>query len=408
MPEKSAHPFAWVGLSLMTAIISGCAVAPALPEPVWPPVSEKALLGSDLSGATAENATSPADLNILALDDSMRTFAETIPHNTRESDASRLERLLFAMRRDRLFQLDYDSETTQTAIETFHARSGNCLSFTNLVIALAREIGLNARYQLVDVPQISRRDDDLVIVYGHINTLIQTRRTGSYEVDFNPDYGRTAFRRRPIDDQHAKALYLNNLAAEALVKGDKKRAFSLLRQAIATSDKAVAPWTNLGVMYRRSGNLAAAESAYRSALFRNPQDQTTRHNLVRLYEAENQIAAAASLRQQLNAQQLKNPYYHHFRGTDLLEKKQWREAGLAFYRAIKLNPREAMFFASLAQAQIGLGDIGSAQANLREAIRLSLNPNNTQAWQRQLIDLGVKEHLIAPAHDQRPTQQSPI
>lgn len=396
MPLKSIRPFSWAKLVLTTAITSSCAVAPLLPEPAWPPISENILLSGSLLGETIEGSPAPDDVDILALDDSMRTFARGIPHNTRDSDASRLERLLLAMRQDRLFQIDYDSERTQTAIETFHARSGNCLSFTNLVVALARELGLKARYQLVDVPQISRRDEDLVIVYGHINTLIQTRRTGSYEVDFNPDYGRTAFRRRLIDDQHARALYLNNLAAEALVNEDQARAFSLLRQAIAVSDKAVAPWTNLGVMYRRSGNLAAAESAYRSALYRNPKDQTTRHNLVLLYEAENQRSAAASLRQQLNAEQLKNPYYHHLRGTDLLEKKQWREAGLAFYQAIKLNPHEAMFFASLAQAQIGLGDMRSAQANLREAIRLSINPSNTGEWQKQLAGISTATPLTEP------------
>ncbi len=387
-PQLSNSPL-WGNLILAAAFASGCAVNPSLPVSVWSPVDEQTLLDGSLLGLQESAIPSTNDLHILELDDAMRLFVENIPYSRRESDASRLERLLFAMRKDGLLQLDYDSERTQTAIETFHARSGNCLSFTNLVIALARELGLNARYQLVDVPQISRRDDDVVIVYGHINTLVQTRRTGSYEVDFNPDYGRTAFDRRPIDDQHAKALYINNLAAEALVSGDTALSFALLRQAILTSDKAVAPWTNLGVLYRRGGNAAAAESAYRQALLRNPQDHTTRSNLMRLYAAENHVAAASSLRHRIEAEQQRNPYYHHFRGQDLLQREQWQEAGLAFYRAIKLNPREAMFFASLAKAQIGLGDTRSAQANLREAIRLSVNPKNTRAWQALLNEVSA-------------------
>lgn len=372
---------------LSSALASGCASTPSLPEPVWPTLTEQALLSEDSVFGDTEQTTISAKLKILDVDEAMRAFVAAVPRDTRDSDLSKMERLLLAMRQERLFEIDYAANHTLTAAQTFHARSGNCLSFTNLVIALARELGLDARYQLVDVPQMSERSADLVLVYGHINALVLTRRSGRYEVDFNADYGRTAFRRRPIDDRHATALFLNNLAAEALGQDNPSRAFSLLRQAIRTSEQAVAPWTNLGVMYRRAGKPQAAESAYRSALRRDPRDQTARHNLLLLYDDSNRFHAADTLRAQLQREQEKNPYFHHARGMQHLEQQQWREAGLAFLEAIKLNAQEAQFFASLAQAQRGMGDTKAARANLSEAIRLSANPAQTREWKATLQEL---------------------
>ena len=45
---------------------------------------------------------------------------------------------------------DYQADGTFVAAETFARGRGNCLGYTNLFIALARDLGLNARYQLIE------------------------------------------------------------------------------------------------------------------------------------------------------------------------------------------------------------------------------------------------------------------
>ena len=47
-------------------------------------------------------------------------------------------------------QLEYTLAPTKNAVETFRTRSGNCLSFVNLFVGVARELGLTPYY--VEVP----------------------------------------------------------------------------------------------------------------------------------------------------------------------------------------------------------------------------------------------------------------
>ena len=51
-----------------------------------------------------------------------------------------------------LLNFDYDPSLTLTAADTFNRRAGNCLSFSNMFIAMAREAGLKAWFQEVKLP----------------------------------------------------------------------------------------------------------------------------------------------------------------------------------------------------------------------------------------------------------------
>ena len=58
----------------------------------------------------------------------------------------RMQRLVYAIIGDGNFDLVYDDKT-RTASETFRDARGNCLSFTNLFIAMARYLEVHAEYQ---------------------------------------------------------------------------------------------------------------------------------------------------------------------------------------------------------------------------------------------------------------------
>jgi len=65
------------------------------------------------------------------------------------SDAERLERLQAALLNTRDFAFEYEKVVTFTAAEAFAARRGNCVSFSNLLIAFARSIGIPLQAGLV-------------------------------------------------------------------------------------------------------------------------------------------------------------------------------------------------------------------------------------------------------------------
>ena len=87
------------------------------------------------------------DANPLALSPEIQAFLDQ-KVNTGLADRERLEALVQAVFQDESLRFNYAPET-RTAIETFTNRNGNCLSFTTLFIAMARYVGLDARFREV-------------------------------------------------------------------------------------------------------------------------------------------------------------------------------------------------------------------------------------------------------------------
>ena len=69
-----------------------------------------------------------------------------------------------------------------------------------------------------------------------------------------------------IDDYRAIAMFYSNRGAEELRSGRYTEALDWLRSAVAIDPEYAGSWVNLGVAWRRSGNIENAEIAYRTAL----------------------------------------------------------------------------------------------------------------------------------------------
>ena len=172
---------------LPALLLAGCATqwpgagnAPGGGKPVG--VTPAMLVrGEPLTGGREVPPLPPAD--ILGLDPAMRRFvAERVPAGGPGS--WRLRELLRALLRDDGFHIEYQ-ERTYTAAEAFQLRRANCLAFTNLFVALAREAGLTVRFQEVDVPADWSSRGDLLIQNRHINTNVDLGRGREQIVDFN-------------------------------------------------------------------------------------------------------------------------------------------------------------------------------------------------------------------------------
>src|SRR5262245_38276080 len=137
------------GLSIAVAsvLLVGCAAVPLRTQSV-----DRAPLldGQALFGATVPPAE---EVDVLGLSDPMRAFVAANGRDV-QVDWLRMRRLVEGMHKSGFLDLNYENDRTFTAAETFDARSGNCLSFTNLFVALARSMKLAAEYQVVDVPPI--------------------------------------------------------------------------------------------------------------------------------------------------------------------------------------------------------------------------------------------------------------
>ena len=371
-----------------------------------------ALVGCSTTPTLHENrAVSP-------LLDGQELFGETIPRGPRRSiscdvssemsefvsangrtmsvDWLRMKRLINGMGGAGYLDLKYEGGKTFTASEVFRNRAGNCLSFTNLFVALAREARLDARYQIIDVPPIWDSADGWVMLNSHINVIVQGVRMGStvsrdYIVDFNtPEYDGT-WPRHVVPDRVAFALFYNNRAVEAMRAGDLRSAFANFKLAISKSSLVPGAWVNLGALYSRQHHYDSALTAYEQALRINPNEKSALTNLARLNDEIGNTELAESYRSGSASTS----------GSILTTTMRWQidsayksgDYSLALgeiEKAIALKRDDHRFYFLEGLVHYRQGDIAGARSSLAIAERVSAEDADKKRYSDKLAVLGLK------------------
>ena len=92
------------------------------------------------------------------------------PLKRRTDQVTALHQLLYSAAG---FNIIYNNQRTQTASEAFYSRSGNCLSLAALYVASARYLGMDARFQAVEIPFQWLQRDKTMYYLGHVNALVK-------------------------------------------------------------------------------------------------------------------------------------------------------------------------------------------------------------------------------------------
>ncbi|HEX5418383.1 MAG TPA: tetratricopeptide repeat protein, partial [Gammaproteobacteria bacterium] len=265
---------------------------------------------------------------------------------------------------------DYDEGATGTVRETFHNRTGNCLSFTMLFVTLARAAGLDVSYEMVDVPPMWSAQSGVLVLTKHINARIKTlSREGDYVVDFDRTNFKANYRRREVSDHYALALFYSNRGAEALLDGNYHESFVNFKAAIETDPSAASAWVNLGLLYSRLGQNERAESAYLHALTVDPDEPSALTDLAAFYRRIGKDAEAELYRKRIRRFQEKNPYYHYFLARDAYREQRFDAALAALNKAIKLKGDEHEFYLLQGRAYRSLGKTRDAERSFALALK---------------------------------------
>lgn len=367
--------------------LAGCAAPLPGPADSAMPDEWTLLSGEALFGAPVVESELP-DADLRGLDEEMRDFVAGAVAGADTRDA-RLLGLLRAMLGSGMFALDYEGETTLTAREAFNARAGNCLSFTNLFVALAREAGLPAYYQEVDIPALWTGDSDTSVLIQHVNVLVRDSARGrdptrDQVVDFNLPSYRGLYPQRVISDSRLDALFYNNLGAAALRSGMTRDAFVYFLKALTQDPDVAAAWSNLGVLYYRNGLPGHAESAFHRALRTDPGHKPSLSNLARLYEQQGMAQLAAAYSDRVRRHQLRNPYYHLHLAERALEAGRPEDALAAINQAIRLRSDEHRFHYLRAVILAREGRLDASRASLRRARDTAPVAQLQSAYERKL------------------------
>ncbi|MEH6587290.1 MAG: tetratricopeptide repeat protein [Halioglobus sp.] len=316
--------------------------------------------------------------DLLALDDEMRDFVDRYTVSV-SSRRQRLETLHRAVSGTATLGLEYDPFAEGTASDAFHSQSANCLSYANLFIALAREAGLNAQYQWVDVRPSWTRMGERVAVRLHVNVVVHLSPRDRYMVDLDPLPARDITGSQEIRDEDAQALYHSNIAMEALSREELDVAWLHAIRALQLSPHMSHLWVNLGVVYRRADQHQAAETAYLQALELDSFDRSAMNNLMVLYDLLGREQEHQYWQSKVDRYRDTNPYYHAWLGDQSAEEGDWRVARGHYEDALSLEPSDAGLQFSLAIIYRELGQPKAALRYLEKAM------NNANLFKEQQV-----------------------
>lgn len=304
--------------------------------------------------------------NPLAYSPEMR--AEALRFAGPGDEIDRLRRLQDALFDAQRFPFAYDVKTTLTAAEAYYRREGNCLSFTNLFLAMGRSLGIAVQGGLITRLRGSEREDDLILVNTHVVAMI-THGGGTTYFDFDHTRRQQPTVVRPLDDLWMTALYLNNRGADHLRLRHPEVAARLFENAVKLAPEFGAAWGNLGVARRRLGDVPGALAAYAEALRGDPTNPTVLSNLAFLYislgrttEADAALAAAKF--------SAASPHLLLVRGDVDLARGRVLEARRLYLRAARLEPRLAEAWLALARAELAAGRPARARRLVAKAQRI--------------------------------------
>jgi len=298
----------------------------------------------------------------------MRAWARaTVP--TGAGDEERLQQLLLALLQRDGRELRYDRDRTATAVEVWRDGVANCLSFTHLYIALAREVGLPVYYlRVADSPRYER-EGELVVASEHVAAAWgppHRRRVLDFSERPVGEYHRT----QVISDLTAVALYYSNLGAGRVRAGQVEAALDPLATATRIDPELPDGWINLGVALRGMGRLSESEAAFRRALEADARAVSAYNNLASLLVQLGRGEEARHLLELTDRQANRNPFSYLALGDLSLALGRHEEAERLYRQALRRHPGAAEPLAALGECARVAGRRREAERWLRAAERI--------------------------------------
>jgi Flp pilus assembly protein TadD len=355
------------------------------------------------------------DVDILALNGEMKFILDDLVVGIKNPE-QRLNLLMKIVLNRVKYDTQDDKFGTKTAIETFESGTGNCLSFVNLFVSMARYVGLKSGFQDITTPPNWVKNGEALFITRHIGAFVDYIAPGqtSYRIDFAdgksvvvwdnsnkflfapsiaagmPEFNPRLV--REIPDNRAFAQYYNNLGSKYLAGGMGSDSYRYFVKAVKIDPELSFAWSNLGVAYSRNNQIEAAEKAYMQALAINRgRDDTSAmsvmSNLAKLYKRIGNAKRAAFYENEVASFRNKNPYYHFSIGKVAYENGRYEESVKDFKEAIRKKEDEHLFHFALALSYFKLGDIDDAEKSLKKAKLYVWDTAEKDYYQQVLEDM---------------------
>jgi len=297
------------------------------------------------------------------------------------ADELRLNRLHTALLDGRAFTFEYEKSSTFSAADAFANRRGNCVSFTNLFIALGRSLGIRLQAALVSARGVSERAGDLIVTYNHMVAVYSIAPGKTKLYDFYRTGEKPGERVSLLDDLSVAAIRASNDGVAHLARGEPAEAEHDLEIAVKLGPRLGSLYANLGLAKWRNGDVAGAFAALRKGLEAEPHSPPLLQNLSALYLDQQRPAEARAALAALDVQHA-YPYIFIVRG-DLEMRGGNVKGALRNYReAAGLDSKLAEPWIGIGRAELSRGRADAA----RKAAKKALKRDPKSADAQRLLD----------------------
>jgi hypothetical protein len=187
---------------LLFSLLAGCASVKSSAPALAPLFADAAFRApSEPVGAEQLFTLSPA----------MRAHLDSRQFREHLRRRGKQQGLVDALYQTNELQIEYDADVTRNAAHTYAARAGNCLSLVIMTAAFAKELGLEVRYQSVDMDLDWSRKAGLYLASAHVNLSLAPRVADPESrfmltIDFVPPEGARRYRTRPLEEADIVAM----------------------------------------------------------------------------------------------------------------------------------------------------------------------------------------------------------
>lgn len=291
-------------------------------------------------------------------------------------DEEKLERLRAALLDARAFTFEYERNSTFSAADAFESRRGNCVSFTNLFIALGRSLGIRLQAALVTARGISEREGDLIVTYTHMIAFYQIAGGRTKTYDFYRMAEEPGGRHTILDDLSVGAIRASNDGIAHLGRGEHAEAAHDLEIAVKLGPQLGSLYANLGLAKWRTGDVAGAFAALRGGLEVEPRNPPLLQNLAALYLDQGKPAEARAALAALDVHRA-SPYMLIVLGDLEMRGGNVKRAFRNYRDAAGLDPKLADPWLAIARAERARGRSAASRKAAKKA--LAREPGNPEA-----------------------------
>lgn len=255
----------------------------------------------------------------------------------------------------------YQTQSSFTAEKAFHARRGDCMSYANLLVALARELDVPVRFVRITQLPVTWEAGGRFFESSHM--AVAMGRYNAWDQSVVVDFGNT--HTSPwrfslyddVSDAEAFVLFQNNVAVQRMLAGDMATAERILRFFHHHSPRTPEVPNNLSLVLLHNGHDREALDLLEASVEQFPHFRPLFANAVQAARRVGDEDLAKTLEARGRELLEDEPAWNFNEGMRSYHARAYPTAALRFEKALASDPDNVRLLAWSARAHLAAGNL---------------------------------------------------